>query len=101
MQRNAQEIQESVKAGIRFWYGDIGYQTNKASGMWQIRGSVRKNGKGWLRGLTIRRLYTAKDRSIVTPKTEWLQPAGEKTLKKFDEFYIKALQRQLERIKAK
>lgn len=100
MQRNAQEIQESVKAGVRFWYGSLGY-VNKASGMWQIRGSVRKNGKGWLRGLTMRRIYTASERSIVTPKTEWLQPAGEKTLKNFDEYYFKALQRQLERIKAK
>jgi hypothetical protein len=101
MQQNAAEIHESVKAGIRFWYGTLTGNGGSASGMWQIRGSVRKNGKGWLRGLTMRRLYTAKDRSIVTPKTEWLQPAGEKTLKNFDEFYIKALRRQLERIKAK
>lgn len=102
MQKNSAEIQASVKAGVRFWYGTLDNKSGKnASGMWQIRGSVRKNGKGWLRGLTMRRIYTANERSIVTPKTEWLQPAGEKTLKNFDEYYFKALQRQLERIKAK
>jgi hypothetical protein len=71
---------------------------NNTKGMWQLEGST-DSGRIVLSG--VRLLYSARKRTIRTPKHEWHLPAVEKANERLGVEYYRALKRQMARLKRK
>lgn len=81
-------------ASQRFWYGIL----RGNEGLWLLRGGRKTKKGGWPEGMKPRLIYTTGIASTTVPKTEWMEPAGNKAISTLKDEYHKALTRQLNRL---
>jgi hypothetical protein len=89
-QEIVQAAREAVATGRRTLYLPL-----RHPGLYRIVGG-RKTGRGWPRGAKLKILYSLEDRSVRTEAHPWLEPAVRVVLTRQDEYYRRALLRQIE-----
>ncbi|AUR92701.1 coil containing protein [Vibrio phage 1.175.O._10N.261.55.B3] len=85
-ERNAALIKEAIKSKRK----NIELFRNGESNIWRVTGTMKK--------YRLDRLYKTEHKAIIVKPTPWLAPATKEAVKKRDEFYMKRMQFQVDRM---
>jgi hypothetical protein len=89
-QQIVQAAQEAIATGRRTIFLPL-----RHPGLYKVVGG-RKTRRGWPRGAKLKMLYSLEDRSARTEAHPWLEPAVRVVLTRQDEYYRRAVIRQIE-----
>ena len=84
-------VQNAVATGQRVVFLPL-----RHPGLYKVMGG-RKTGSGWPKGAKLKMLYSLEDSTITTEPRRWLEPSANLVISKREEYYRKALIRQIEK----
>lgn len=84
-------VQAAVASGQRVVFLPL-----RHPGLYRVLGG-RQTDMGWPKGAKLKLLYSLEDSSITTEPRRWLEPSAKLVVRKREEYYRKAILRQIER----
>jgi hypothetical protein len=95
-QSNVRTVQEAVRTGKRYVF--LESKTRRKKGIYKVLGGRKKFNRGWPPGARLKMVWDLTQKATSTPANPMLGRTVEKVFKRMPEFYIKALQFQLDRV---
>jgi len=84
-------VQNAIATGDRVVFLPLRHK-----GIYRVLGG-RQTERGWPKGAKLKMLYSLEDSTIRTEPRRWLEPSARLVISKRDEYYRKAVLRQIER----